>query len=63
MTLDTTPSDKQGQAAERAVLVATHPNPSLIVTADHRIKVEEAPVYAPGPGEVLLHVKATGICG
>ncbi|CAI4215614.1 unnamed protein product [Parascedosporium putredinis] len=23
----------------------------------------EAPVHSPGPGEVLLHVKATGICG
>jgi L-iditol 2-dehydrogenase len=39
------------------------PNPSLMVTADHNLKVEEAPVYAPGKGEVLLHIKATGVCG
>ncbi|KAF2119602.1 sorbitol dehydrogenase-like protein [Lophiotrema nucula] len=39
------------------------PNPSLQVTADHSLKQVEAPVYAPGFGEVLLHVKATGVCG
>lgn len=38
-------------------------NPSLQVTADHRLKLVEAPVPEPGHGEVLLHVKATGICG
>lgn len=40
-----------------------HKNPSLQVTADHTIKIEEAPVGHPGRGEVLLHVKTTGICG
>ncbi|KAH8646873.1 canditate alcohol dehydrogenase [Xylariales sp. PMI_506] len=49
--------------AGRTVLKASHANPALIVTADHKIRMQEAPVYAPGPGEVLLHVKATGICG
>ncbi|KAL2801996.1 chaperonin 10-like protein [Aspergillus granulosus] len=39
------------------------PNPSLQITADHQIKLVEAPVHEPGKGEVLLHVKATGICG
>lgn len=39
------------------------PNPSLQVTADHRLKQVDAPVYAPKRGEVLLQVKATGICG
>lgn len=39
------------------------PNPSLQATADHRLKLVEAPVPEPGQGEVLLHVKATGICG
>lgn len=39
------------------------PNPSLQVTADHNLKQEDAPVYAPGYGEVLLHIKATGVCG
>lgn len=39
------------------------PNPSLQVTADHNLKRVDAPVYAPQAGEVLLHIKATGICG
>lgn len=39
------------------------PNPSLQVTKDHTLKMEEAPVYAPAKGEVLLHIKATGVCG
>ncbi|KAF3771089.1 GroES-like protein [Cryphonectria parasitica EP155] len=39
------------------------PNSSLQVTADHQLKLVEAPIYAPGPGEVLVHVKTTGICG
>jgi hypothetical protein len=38
-------------------------NPSLQVTAHHRIKMVDAPVRKPGRGEVLLHVRATGICG
>lgn len=38
-------------------------NPALVVTADHNIKVEEAPIRQPGPGEALIHVRATGICG
>ncbi|KEZ39570.1 L-arabinitol 4-dehydrogenase [Scedosporium apiospermum] len=44
-------------------LPTSHPNPSLQVTADHRIKIVDAPVRSAGPGEVLLHIKATGICG
>ncbi|KAF2678875.1 GroES-like protein [Lentithecium fluviatile CBS 122367] len=39
------------------------PNPSLQVTADHNLKQVEAPVYAPREGEVLLHIKTTGVCG
>ncbi|KAI5274676.1 hypothetical protein E4T47_02185 [Aureobasidium subglaciale] len=38
-------------------------NPSLQVTADHQIKIVPAPIGKPGDGEVLLHVKCTGICG
>ncbi|KAL4745899.1 hypothetical protein BDW72DRAFT_210942 [Aspergillus terricola var. indicus] len=38
-------------------------NPSLQVTADHQIKLVEAPVHEPGKGEVLVHIKATGVCG
>jgi L-iditol 2-dehydrogenase len=47
----------------KKVLRASHGNPSLVATADHKIKVVEAPIEEPGPGDVLLHVKATGICG
>lgn len=39
------------------------PNPSLQVTADHQLKQVDAPVYAPRRGEILLQIKATGICG
>ncbi|RHZ59804.1 NAD(P)-dependent alcohol dehydrogenase [Aspergillus thermomutatus] len=45
------------------VIQTSFPNPSLQVTADHNLKQVEAPVYAPKKGEVLLQVKATGICG
>lgn len=38
-------------------------NPSLIVTSEHQLILEDAPVFQPGPGEVLLHIRATGICG
>ncbi len=38
-------------------------NPSLQVTADHKIKMVEAPILRPGPKDVLLHIKVTGICG
>lgn len=44
-------------------LEAPLPNPSLQVTADHKLKAVDAPVFAPKAGEVLVHVKATGICG
>ena len=39
------------------------PNISLQATADHTLKQVEAPVSAPCEGEVLLQIKATGICG
>lgn len=50
-------------AASHEILQAPLPNPSLQVTADHNLKAVDAPVYAPKAGEVLVHVKATGICG
>lgn len=55
--------EAQTNGSARQVIQAPLPNPSLQATADHSLKSAEAPVYAPGPGEVLLHVKATGICG
>ena len=38
-------------------------NPSLIVTADRQIRMQTAPIDTLGPDDVLLHVRATGICG
>ncbi|KAL4894914.1 alcohol dehydrogenase [Aspergillus ambiguus] len=46
-----------------AIIQAPLPNPSLQVTADHKLKAVDAPVYAPKHGEVLVHIKVTGICG
>ncbi|KAJ5784231.1 uncharacterized protein N7503_009443 [Penicillium pulvis] len=51
------------KSLERVVITASHVNPSLQVTADHNLKSVDAPIYAPGRGEVLVHIKATGICG
>ncbi|KAJ5206533.1 Polyketide synthase enoylreductase [Penicillium cf. griseofulvum] len=48
---------------DRVTLKVSHPNPSLQVTADHKLKSVDTPVYAPKPGEALVHIKATGICG
>lgn len=44
-------------------VVSLRPNPSLQVTPDHQLKQTEAPVLSPLNGEVLVHIKATGICG
>lgn len=54
---------KDTNGTSRQLLLTPLPNASLMVTADHNLKQEEAPVYAPGKGEVLLHIKATGVCG
>ena len=48
---------------QKPTIKTSLPNPSLQVTADHNLKLQEAPVYAPAKGEVLLHIKATGVCG
>lgn len=48
---------------DRVPLKVSHPNPSLQVTADHQLKLVDAPVHTPKPGEALVHIKATGICG
>lgn len=44
-------------------MVATFENPGLQVTPDHKLELIEAPVHTPGAGDVLLHIKACGICG
>ena len=51
------------QPTKGTTITTPLPNPSLQVTADHNLKQVGAPVYAPGVGEVLLHIKATGVCG
>jgi hypothetical protein len=68
-------STKMNGSGENAVVGALKPaslqhttltsssNPSLQVTADHTIKLVPAPVYKPGYGEALVHVRATGVCG
>ncbi|KAI1204769.1 sorbitol dehydrogenase [Annulohypoxylon truncatum] len=38
-------------------------NPSLQVTEDHQLKLVDAPIQEPGPGEVTLQIKCSGICG
>ena len=56
-TQDATPVKQNG------LDLSQYGNPSLQVTADHQVKMVEAPIRKPGLGEVLIHVKATGICG
>ncbi|KAF4313756.1 Sorbitol dehydrogenase [Botryosphaeria dothidea] len=66
VVLDDTETVRLNSKESRATNVSDlqrYGNPSLQVTADHRIKLEEAPIQEPGPGEVLIHVKTTGICG
>ena len=41
----------------------TFTNPSLQVTKNHTLELNETAVNRPQPGQVLLHVRATGICG
>ncbi|KAH7368816.1 chaperonin 10-like protein [Plectosphaerella cucumerina] len=52
-----------GTANGIETLTAPLPNPALQVTADHSLKAIDAPVLAPKRGQVLLHIKATGVCG
>lgn len=60
---DKSESQTNKRTAGKKPLSTPLPNPSLQVTADHNLKQEDAPVYEPGCGEVLLHIKATGVCG
>lgn len=50
-------------AVENVSDLSRYGNPALKATADHQISLNEAPIEEPGPGQVLLHIKATGICG
>ncbi|KAK2768597.1 hypothetical protein FQN54_000453 [Arachnomyces sp. PD_36] len=42
---------------------STRQNPALQVTADRKLRIIDAPILKPGPEDVLIHIKATGICG
>ncbi|GKZ21217.1 hypothetical protein AbraCBS73388_006884 [Aspergillus brasiliensis] len=56
-------STSKASPTEQVTLSPPFPNPSLQITADHNLKFVPAPVYAPRRGEVLLQIKATGVCG
>lgn len=50
--------------SSKRCLISNLPNPSLQVTAEHTIKlVSSTPIPSLEPGQVLIHVRATGICG
>src|ERR1700730_8588243 len=38
-------------------------NQAAVLYAPHDIRIEERPVPRPGPGEVLIEIKAVGVCG
>lgn len=38
-------------------------NQAAVLYAPHDIRLEERPVPRPGPGEVLIEIKAVGVCG
>lgn len=38
-------------------------NQAAVLYAPHDVRIEERPVPHPGPGEVLIEVKAVGVCG
>ena len=44
-------------------LSQAHANPSLHVTPSHILELKSTPIPRPSPTQVLLHVRATGICG
>lgn len=46
-----------GEKPPKTANIAAFYNPA------HEIHLVEKPVLKPGPGQVLLHVRATGICG
>lgn len=51
----------------RILAVGEKPSPNANIAAfynpAHEIHLVEKPRLKPGPGQVLLHVRATGICG
>lgn len=41
----------------------THTMPALVLNGPGDVQVAEKPIPTPGPGEVVLAVEATTICG
>ncbi len=62
-TVENLPTTHQLKNDKSGIDSTRHSNPSLQVTADHSIEMAEAPIEKPGPGDVLIHVRASGICG
>ncbi|KAJ5815760.1 Polyketide synthase enoylreductase [Penicillium riverlandense] len=50
----------KSKAGDRTVIPTAFPNPSLQVTADHKLKSKEAPVYAPRRGRLWCTSKPRG---
>ena len=44
-------------------LARTYSNPALHVTPAHTLYMSDTPIPMPSPTQVLIHVRATGICG
>lgn len=62
-TTTNTTTNNNNHTSSQETLQAPCPNPSLQITPDHQLHSVPVPVYRPGPDQVLVHIKATGICG
>lgn len=57
------PTHESNISSLLAHLSQQYSNPSLHVTPEHTIELSNTPVPRPGPTEVLLHIRCSGICG
>lgn len=60
MTPSATKSDIE--TAHSATYIKSQ-NIGVFTNPDHELYTKKGPVPSPGPGECLIHVRATGICG
>lgn len=54
------------RTSSESALSSTHiksQNVGVFTNPEHELYIKKGPVPAPGPGECLNHVRATGICG
>ncbi|THX51166.1 GroES-like protein [Aureobasidium pullulans] len=54
------------RTSSESALSSTHiksQNVGVFTNPEHELYIKNGPVPAPGPGECLIHVRATGICG